>query len=413
MKSFIFKNIFLFNLNNFLFIIILLSIYFFSSLNSYAQMSWDELTNRVIAVTKQLGELEKYVYNNPTSISKNPKDLDQKNSFSTGQQKRLDSLEVAVKELRGIIEIEYIKQKQIDELEIKISELKNIIENELQILRQDISSLENQYQSIGSLDNNTSSIKGMNLEQFNNQLLVLDDKIRIIDSRINTALDFIGKSEVRIMRVESLLNSGMVSSENTNKNQNVILEQNNQNNNIPSAVALDESGSVEVSQEPNEEGTLGLLSIEEKENSISDQNNDLAEITLNHLPEGTSDEQFKYALELALKRNFNEAELALSEFMRIHPNDDRIQDAHFWYGGVLFRQQKYEESAFNDIEFNDKYPNDPRTVDTTLRIAQAMSYVAQPDQACTVFENSLNFIVNPPERFVRKINELKADKACD
>ena len=28
-------------------------------------------------------------------------------------------------------------------------------------------------------------------------------------------------------------------------------------------------------------------------------------------------------------------------------------------------------------------------------------------------ENSLNFIVNPPERFVRKINELKADKACD
>ena len=170
---------------------------------------------------------------------------------------------------------------------------------------------------------------------------------------------------------------------------------------------------MKVSQE-NQKGALGLLSTSDQENSLNvDKNNITEEVSLKYLPEGTSEEQFKYALELALKRYFNKAELALSEFMRIHPEDDRTQDAHFWYGGVLFRQQKYEESAYIDIEFNDKYPNDPRTVDTTLRIAQAMSYVAQPDQACTVFENSLNFIVNPPERFVRKINELKADKACD
>ena len=42
-----------------------------------------------------------------------------------------------------------------------------------------------------------------------------------------------------------------------------------------------------------------------------------------------------------------------------------------------------------------------------------MSYVAQPSQACAVFEASLASVVDPPERFVRKINELKADKACD
>ena len=99
--------------------------------------------------------------------------------------------------------------------------------------------------------------------------------------------------------------------------------------------------------------------------------------------------------------------------MNLHPNHEKNRDAHYWYGGVMFKQKKYEDSAFSDIEFNDKYPDDPRTVDTTLRIAQAMSYVAPPEQACTVFENSLNFIVDPPERFVRKINELKADKACD
>ena len=244
------------------------SICLFTPLNSYAQMSWDELSNRVIAVTKQLGELEKYVYNNPDSFKKNPKDLSQNNSLATGQQKRLDSIEAAVKELRGIIEIEYIKQKQLDELEIKISELKNIIENELQILRQNITKLDNQFKSIDLNAVNSSSTNNLNLEHFNNQLLVLNDKIRIIDSRINTALDFIGKSEVRIMRIESLVNSGMVTS-NNNKiiTDNIDNNLNNKDDGIPKTIQLDESGNVDVSKE-NQEGSLGLLSINDQENSL-------------------------------------------------------------------------------------------------------------------------------------------------
>ena len=55
--------------------------------------------------------------------------------------------------------------------------------------------------------------------------------------------------------------------------------------------------------------------------------------------------------------------------MALHPNHEKNRDAHYWYGGVMFKQKKYEDSAFSDIEFNDKYPDDPRTVDTTLRIA--------------------------------------------
>ena len=175
------------------------------------------------------------------------------------------------------------------------------------------------------------------------------------------------------------------------------------NNDIsPNTAPSIETGNVEVSS--NDSGTLGLL-------SLDSDNSD--EVIQRILPDVMPEEQFKFSLELALKRKYDEAELALKEFMTINPTHERNKDAHYWYGGVLFKQKKYEDSAFSDIDFNDKYPDDPRTVDTTLRIAQAMSYVAPPEQACTVFENSLNFIVDPPERFVRKINELKADKACD
>ena len=72
----------------------------------------------------------------------------------------------------------------------------------------------------------------------------------------------------------------------------------------------------------------------------------------NILPQGSPDEQFKFALELALKRKFRDAEIALKEFMEINPTSEKIQDAHYWYGAVLFKQEKFEDSAMSDLDFN-------------------------------------------------------------
>jgi TolA-binding protein len=302
--------------------------------------------------------------------------------LSTGQQKRIDALENAVKNLRGIVEVDLSRiNNEINKMNFKIDNIKS--------------------------NNNPNQSAGINdISSVEQELSIFKDKIRLIDSRFNSTLDLIGKSEIRIMRLESFITSSSVSEKISNNNiLSSNLEENKpqtKNNLSPNTVPSNETGDVEVSS--NESGTLGLLSVE---------NNNSDEVFQRILPDVTPEEQFKFSLELALKRKYDEAELALNEFMIINPAHERNQDAHYWYGGVLFKQKKYEDSAFSDIDFNDKYPDDPRTVDTTLRIAQAMSYVAPPEQACTVFENSLNFIVDPPERFVRKINELKADKACD
>ena len=343
-------------------------------LSAYSQTNIDSISGRFQQLSKQLADLEKYVYNNEKKSN---------TVLSTGQQKRIDALENAVKNLRGIVEVDLSSiNNKINKMNLKIDNLK---------------SNNNSNQSAGI--NNISSVE--------QELSIIRDKIRLTDSRFNSTLDLIGKSEIRIMRLESFITSSSVSEKKISNNS--ILSSNLEENELqtnndlsPNTAPSIETGDVEVSL--NESGTLGLLSVE---------SNNPDEVIQRILPDLTPEEQFKFSLELALKRKYDEAELALNEFMIINPTHERNQDAHYWYGGVLFKQKKYEDSAFSDIDFNDKYPDDPRTVDTTLRIAQAMSYVAPPEQACTVFENSLNFIVDPPERFVRKINELKADKACD
>ena len=357
-------------LKNFLIILIFIKLCFFNSY-SYSQTNIDSISGRFQQLSKQLADLEKYVYS---------KEKKSNASLSSGQQNRINALENAVKELRGIIEVDLpFLKKEVESINLKISQINN---------------KEGINQETGS---NISS-------QLNQELLLLNDKIRLIDSRFNSTVDLIGKSEIRIMRLESLFKSGSLS-ENQNISNSIetnISSVGEGSNKIPNSNPISQTGNVEVIQDENE--TLGLLSLD---------NNSESNVLEKVLPDVSPEEQFKFSLELALKRKYDEAEIALKEFMETHPTHERNKDAHYWYGGVLFKQKKYEDSAFSDIDFNDKYPNDPRTVDTTLRIAQAMSYVAPPEQACTVFENSLNFIVDPPERFVRKINELKADKACD
>ena len=351
----------------------------FLSLNFsvFAQTNIDSISGRFQQLSKQLADLEKYVYNGEGEGTK---------SITSGQQKRIDALENAVKELRGIVEVDLSLLKQ------EVDKINSIIKN----------------QSLNSDQNISSTFKANNNDALEQEILALNDKIRLIDSRFNMTLDLIGKSEIRIMRMESFMNSETFSankSMESNMSYNELSSASQDLSNtqeIPTTNATQNVGQVDVSQ--SEDGTLGVLSV----------NNDEIEKPISTiLPDLPPEEQFKFSLELALKRKYDEAELALKEFMNLHPNHEKNRDAHYWYGGVMFKQKKYEDSAFSDIEFNDKYPDDPRTVDTTLRIAQAMSYVAPPEQACTVFENSLNFIVDPPERFVRKINELKADKACD
>ena len=357
-------------LKNFLIILIFLKLCFYS-FYSYSQTNIDSISGRFQQLSKQLADLEKFVYNKEKNSNTSP---------SSGQQNRINALENAVKELRGIIEVELpFLKKEVKSINLKINQI-----NSKEGLNQET-------------DTNVSS-------KLNQELVLLNDKIRLIDSRFNSTVDLIGKSEIRIMRLESLFNSGSLSE---NQNINNSIETNISGvgggaDKIPNSNPLSQTGNVEVIQDENE--ALGLLSLE---------NNSESNLLETVLPDVSPEEQFKFSLELALKRKYDEAEIALKEFMETHPTHERNKDAHYWYGGVLFKQKKYEDSAFSDIDFNDKYPNEPRTVDTTLRIAQAMSYVAPPEQACTVFENSLNFIVDPPERFVRKINELKADKACD
>ena len=66
-------------------------------------------------------------------------------------------------------------------------------------------------------------------------------------------------------------------------------------------------------------------------------------------------------------------------------------------------QKKFEEAAIALAEFNSVFPNDPRFQETTLLIAEAAVNFAPQDQLCDILNQSLEFMINPSEKFIKRI----------
>ena len=165
---------------------------------------------------------------------------------------------------------------------------------------------------------------------------------------------------------------------------------------------------------PKTEGVLGFI----KESNV-DINKNLDEVTekpiqedIYILPKASAEEQYNFAYDITLKGDYVKAEKVLKEFLNIHKEHKRRADAQFWLGRVYYNQKKYEEAAIALAEFNSIYPNDPRFQKTTLLIAEAAVNFAPKDQLCDILSQSLEFMINPSEKFKKRINFLKLEKQC-
>ena len=121
---------------------------------------------------------------------------------------------------------------------------------------------------------------------------------------------------------------------------------------------------------------------------------------------------YNKALDYASSLNFIEAEKSFKSFVTSYPRHKKHKDAQYWLGRVYFAQKKYEEAAITLAEFNSQYPTDSRFQETTLLIAEAAVNFSPKSQLCDILSQSLEFMINPSEKFIKRINFLKNEKQC-
>ena len=286
----------------------------------------------------------------------------------------------------GLKEIVKIQQDKISSIEDNLKKLTGSIEEQSNL--------------------NNSSVNSKLIE---NQINDINQKLRLLESNIKNITNLAYDLDFALKRIERHLE---LSSIQDKDNPNIVSNSTNKKE-------FKAEKKPEIKQESLNSKTEGVLGfIKENENnkdnsSETDVNNEKNKMGSNpFLPKGTAQENFNYALDLASQLDFQNAENAFKEFLKIHKDSDKVADAQYWLGRVYYAQKKFEEAAIALAEFNSVFPNDPRFQETTLLIAESAVNFAPKDQLCDILKQSLEFMVNPSEKFVKRINILKNKKQC-
>lgn len=131
------------------------------------------------------------------------------------------------------------------------------------------------------------------------------------------------------------------------------------------------------------------------------------------LPVGTIEEQYDFAVKLALSKKLEEAAKAFETITVTYPEEPRAADSLFFLGRVQFMQKQYELAAYSFSEFNMNYPNDTRLVDSTLYLAKSVAEFADSEQACPILKSLPELLEEKSESFLLEMQLLSDNKQCE
>ena len=286
--------------------------------------------------------------------------------------------------IEGLRDIVSFQQEKISRIEDNLKKLVGLIEE----------------QSNFNNENN-------NLKSIENQINNINDKLRLFENNIKNITNLTYDLDFALKRVERHLQLSSIKSDNDKSKENT----DNTDYKIEKKADVNKK-----SLDPKTNGVLGFVKeTDSKEKQSSDTTIDQTtkeDKKVRLLPQGTADENYNYALDLASQLDFINAEKAFKEFLTTHKDSSKIADAQYWLGRVYFAQKKFEEAAIALAEFNSVFPNDPRFQETTLLIAEAAVNFAPKSQLCDILNQSLEFMINPSEKFIKRINFLKNEKLC-
>ena len=286
--------------------------------------------------------------------------------------------------IEGLRDIVSFQQEKISRIEDNLKKLVGLIEEQ--------SNLNNENDNLKSIEN-----------QINN----INDKLRLFENNIKNITNLTYDLDFALKRVERHLQLSSIKSDNDK------IKENTDNTDYKIEKKADVN---KKSLDPKTNGVLGFVKeTDSKENQSNDTTYDQTtkeDKKVRLLPQGSADENYNYALDLASQLDFINAEKAFKEFLITHKESSKIADAQYWLGRVYFAQKKFEEAAIALAEFNSVFPNDPRFQETTLLIAEAAVNFAPKSQLCDILNQSLEFMINPSEKFINRINFLKNEKQC-
>ena len=133
----------------------------------------------------------------------------------------------------------------------------------------------------------------------------------------------------------------------------------------------------------------------------------------NVLPEGTPKQRYTFAFGLLREANYDEAEVALTEFLNAHPNDPLAGNARYWLAESYYVRGQYVQAAEAFVTGYQAAANGPKAPDMLLKLGMSMSNLDKKQEACASFGKLLKDFPDAPERIVSKVTFESKKVGCE
>ena len=264
----------------------------------------------------------------------------------------------------------------------------NAIADQLQIITQDLKTLEKAVYKSSDITSKTLPVNGLNEEILTRHLLKLneiEDQFRLLTNRfeeVNFKLDKLSNrvtkiqsdtqlrfSDLEIDDKSSTLKLNKVKEKNKKQNRQVSLPGSDKPQDLGAAPGynLDPKETIQATQ--SVEATASVFTEERKpETSL--------------LPNKTTKEQYDFALSFMKVGDYETAELALREFIDKNKADELAGSAQYWYGETFRIRQLYSDAATAYLDGYQNYPKSKKAPENLLKLGTTMVELGEKDQGC-------------------------------
>jgi len=282
---------------------------------------------------------------------------------------------------------------------------------QLQILQEDIKTLE---KAVYSTDVNTMpkvSLSGENNDVLTKHLLKLselEEQFKILTNNfeeINFKLDKLSNRITKVqtdnqMRFQDLEKSGM----------NNIAEQKK----LPgSDEAQDLGKTLEIGVSESDTASAEQIQETQSIESVGTVITETTERTEKILPDSSPEKQYEFAVSFIKVGDYETAELALREFVDINPKHKLAGNAQYWYGETFRVRQLYQDAATAYLNGYQKYPKSSKAPVNLLKLGVMLVQIGEKEQGCSMILGVKDQYPKANQSVIQKAEYEKKKFNCD
>ncbi len=114
------------------------------------------------------------------------------------------------------------------------------------------------------------------------------------------------------------------------------------------------------------------------------------------LPDGSAEDQYKFAFNILLQNDYDQAERAFRAYIDKYPNDPRTENARYWLAETYYVRDKFEPASTAFAEAYQKAPTGQKAPDNLLKLGMSLAKLNKPREACATFDRLGQQFPNAP-----------------